>query len=67
MYLLPMVGDGGEAFEWVFDGVPADLTQAPRGATLRRALLDHILDGGHLRGGGCFLLPEDLPGWGTDI
>ena len=67
MYLLPMVGDGREAFEWVFDGVPTDLAQAPRDTTLRRALLDHLLAGGHLRGGSCFLLPEDLPRWGTDI
>src|SRR5438105_6626075 len=67
MYLLPMVGDGREAFNYVFDGVPADLRKAPRDSALRRALLDHVLGGGHLRGGNCFLLPEDLPRWGSNI
>jgi hypothetical protein len=66
MYLLPAAGDGRSALEWVFGGVPADLRQAPRDTTLRRALLDHVLGGGHLRGGSCFLLPADLPRWGAD-
>jgi hypothetical protein len=30
-------------------------------------VLDHLLSGGHFRGGGCFLLPEDLPAWDTDV
>ena len=52
----------------VFDGVPEDLTHAPRNTTLQRALLDHVLGGQKLRpiGGGCFLLPEDL-NWGAQV
>ncbi len=66
LYLVPLVGDGMAALDWVFDGVPADLTLAPRDTTLRRALVDHVLGGGHLRVGGGFLLPQDLSVWGTD-
>jgi hypothetical protein len=67
LYLVPVIGDNAETLGWVFDGVPTDLAQAPRDTSLRRAVLDHLLSGGHFRGGGCFLLPEDLPAWGTDI
>lgn len=66
MYLLPVADDGHAALEWVFGDVPTDLRQAPRDTTLRRALLDHVLGGGRLRGGACFLLPADLPRWGAD-
>jgi hypothetical protein len=66
VYLLPVDGDGSGVFQFVFDGMPADLRQAPRDTALRRALLDHLIGGGRLRGGICFLLPDDLPRWGTD-
>lgn len=64
MYLVPIPSDGCSVFEYVFDRAPADLRRAPRDTALRRALLDHLLGGGHLRDGGCFLLPRDLPRWG---
>jgi len=67
MYLIPVADDGGGAFFFAFDEPPADPRLAPRDTTLRRVLVDHVLAGGHWRGGGCFLLPEDLPAWGTDI
>ncbi|MDB5057084.1 MAG: hypothetical protein JWO59_556 [Chloroflexi bacterium] len=67
MYLVPVVSDRVHMLNWVFGGIPQDLAQAPRDTALRRALLDHMLRGGELRGGGCFLLPDDLPAWGTDI
>jgi hypothetical protein len=66
MYLVPTQDDGRGAFFFSFDVVPEDLRQAPRDTTLRRALVDHVLGGGHWRGGGCFLFPEDLPRWGTN-
>jgi hypothetical protein len=65
MYLLPVAGDGSGAFFFIFGEVPADLSRAPRDTTLRRALIDHVRGGGRWRGGACFLLPEDLPAWGT--
>lgn len=67
MYLVPIPSDGRGVFEYVFDRAPADLRTAPRDTALRRALLDHLLSGGHLRDGGCFLLPRDLTRWGTHI
>jgi hypothetical protein len=67
MYLIPVVSDRTHTLNWVFGGVPRDLAQAPRDTALRRALLDHMLRGGELRGGGCFLLLDDLAAWGTDI
>jgi hypothetical protein len=67
MYLVPVGSDGTEALEWVFDGVPADLAKTPRDTTLRRAALDHVSAGGHLRAGGGFLLLEDLDAWGRDV
>lgn len=67
MYLIPTVGDQEDTLYRIFDGVPADLKTAPRDTSLRRAVLDHLGPGGTLGGGGCFLFPEDLPAWGTDI
>lgn len=67
LYLVPASGDGEAALDWAFDGVPTDLARAPRDTALRRALLDHLQQGGHMRAGGGFLLPADLPAWGTDI
>lgn len=66
-YLLPVDGTDDETLDWVFDGVPDDLAAAPRDTSLRRAVLDHLGDGGHFHSGGCFLLPEDLPAWGADV
>ena len=66
VYLLPGRGDGRSTLERVFGGVPADLRQAPRDTALRRAILDHLLAGRHLRNGRCFLLPEDLD-WGAQV
>ena len=67
LYLVPVASDGTEALEWVFDGVPADLASAPRDTALRRAVLDHISAGRHLRAGAGFLLLDDVEAWGQDI
>lgn len=68
LYLYPAWLRSDHLLDRVFDGVPEDLTQAPRNTTLQRALLDHVLGGQKLRpiGGGCFLLPEDL-NWGAQV
>jgi hypothetical protein len=67
MYLVPLPGNQEDALEWVFDGEQADLAAAPRDTLLRRAVLNHLEKGGQLGGGGCFLFPEDLPAWGTEM
>ena len=66
LYLLPGGSDNRVTLERVFGTVPADLRQAPRDTALRRAIVDHLLAGGHLRAGAAFLLPEDLC-WGTGV
>jgi hypothetical protein len=65
-YLLPIRSGGQEALRRVFGYVPDDLTRAPRDTTLRRALIDHLLAGGHWRGGGAFLMRQDLD-WGKQV
>ena len=66
VYLLPLRSNGRSTLERVFGDVPEDLTRAPRDTTLRRAILDHLLSGGHLGGGACFLFPEDMH-WGSQV
>lgn len=66
LYLLPIRSDGQEALRRVFGSVPDDLTRAPRDTTLRRALIDHLLAGGHWRGAGGFLMRGDLD-WGKQV
>src|SRR5262249_15556855 len=66
LYLLPVAWDSRSTLKAIFGTVPPDLRQAPRDTSLRRAVLDHLLEGGQLRGGSGFLLREDLPRWGTD-
>ena len=66
-YLLPLVSSGGRSgLERIFGRHARDLSTAPRNTTLRRAVLDHLRDGGLLRGGGILLFPEDLD-WGTQV
>ncbi|HEX6971495.1 MAG TPA: acyltransferase domain-containing protein [Limnochordia bacterium] len=68
MYVFPIASDERSALERVFGfgRVPSDLRQAPRDTTLRRAIIDHLLGGGHLHGGGAFLLVDDLA-WGEQV
>ncbi len=66
VYLLPGRGDGKNTLVRVFGSVPTDLSRAPRDTTLRRAILDHLLTGGHLSSGRCVLFPQDLH-WGAQV
>ncbi|MCJ7822010.1 MAG: hypothetical protein MUQ26_02835, partial [Armatimonadetes bacterium] len=68
LYLFPIRQRPEYLLDRAFDGVPDDLTKAPRNTNLQRAVLDRLLGGGKLRptGGGCFLLPEDL-NWGAQV
>ena len=63
-YCYPILTSGRQTFERVFGGVPEDTHDLPRDTALRRALVEHLLAGGHTRSGGIFLLTEDLE-WGT--
>lgn len=66
VYLLPGNSDGRNTLVRVFGHVPDHPARAPRDTTLRRAIVDHLANGGHLRGGRCFLLREDLR-WGEQV
>ena len=66
MYLLPGRSGNGGVLERVFGDSGIDLRQAPRDTTLRRVVLNHLLAGGHFRGGGSVLFPVDLD-WGAQV
>jgi hypothetical protein len=65
-YLLPARSGGAGTLERVFGAASIDPHTAPRDTTLRRAIADHLLAGGHLRGARCFLFPRDLD-WGSQV
>jgi len=65
-YLLPGGSDNRVTLERVFGKVPTELRQAPRDTTLRRAIIDHLLIGGHLHAGASFLLTDDVQ-WGEQV
>jgi len=52
-HLFPVQGaTDGQTWERVFGHRYNDLTQAPRDTALRRAIVDHVVRGGHMRIGG---------------
>jgi hypothetical protein len=59
-YLLPVSSEEDENLDFLFGLAPFDLQSAPRDTALRRAVLDHLLSGGHLYDGGGVLFPQDL-------
>lgn len=66
VYRFPTSGTTDSSLRWIFGTSPKDLTKAPRNTTLRRRVIDHVLAGGHLYGGGSFLLIDDLA-WGSQV
>jgi hypothetical protein len=67
VYLFPLRGAGDEQlFERAFGRKYEDIRQAPRDTVLRRAVVDHILAGGHFQAGGCLLWPQDVD-WGRKV
>lgn len=66
VYLFPIKGGSGGVINTVFGfGLNlADLPRFPRRTTMQRAFAAHLERGGHFRGGGCFLLKDDLD-WGS--
>lgn len=65
VYLYP-VADGDGVVGTVFGRglTPEDLPGFPRNTTMQKAFAAHLESGGHFRGGGCFLLKEDVD-WGS--
>ncbi|MBM4048481.1 MAG: hypothetical protein FJ279_25540 [Planctomycetes bacterium] len=67
VYLFPIAGSSEGVLRLIF-GLKhyKDLAHAPRKTTMQRAFARHVESGGHFRGGGCFLFPEDL-NWGSQF
>lgn len=59
-YLLPVLSDDRQTWERVFDSRPDDLTAAPRGTSLRRAILDHYLAGNRMSKGYGFIPADEI-------
>jgi GNAT-like C-terminal domain/N-acyltransferase N-terminal domain len=68
VYLFPGRSGSGTTIRTVFGrGLTLeDLPRFPRETTMQRAFAGHLAAGGHFRGGGCFLLKEDLA-WGRQV
>ncbi|MFQ6042591.1 MAG: acyltransferase domain-containing protein [Candidatus Poribacteria bacterium] len=66
MYLFPVAGGNESVLRAVFGRKTKDISSAPRDTTMQRAFARHIETGGHFRGGGCFLLKDDL-NWGSQF
>lgn len=54
-YLIPIPTDDAQTFSRVFGSKPSNLSEAPRGTSLQRAILDHIAAGSHMRRGFGFM------------
>jgi hypothetical protein len=65
-YLFPLLTDDFQTFERVFGSKPVDFPKAPRDTSLKRAILDYVIRGNHMRAGGGFILKDDL-NWGGEI
>ncbi|MGB2822994.1 MAG: hypothetical protein WBF17_18570, partial [Phycisphaerae bacterium] len=67
VYLHPVPNGGDwQVFERVFGRRPETIASAPRDTTIRRAIVDHVLAGGHFHAGGMLLFPRDLD-WGRRV
>lgn len=64
-HLFPQPGaNDGQIYERVFGSKPVDLKTAPRDTSLRRAVLDHEINGGRWRNMRGYILPEEVAGGG---
>ncbi len=70
-YLHPAEGaEEEQTWERVFSLFghrPVDWATAPQDTSLRRALVAFARQGGHMRGGGGVIFPEDLGDWGREM
>jgi hypothetical protein len=62
-YLLPTAWNDSSALYPVFGHGTQDVRGLARKTAMQKAVAKHIEDGGHFRGGGCVLFPEDFD-WG---
>ncbi|MEK6794754.1 MAG: acyltransferase domain-containing protein [Spirochaetota bacterium] len=66
LYLFPVHSSGKDGVYFVFDREDVtDPKDLPRDSSLRIAMADRLINGGVLRSGGMFFLPEEMPKFGT--
>jgi hypothetical protein len=65
LYLFPIPSGRRAGLFFVFGKDEIDPATAPRDTSLRRALLEHLEQGGRLIAGGMFLLTDDLDRFGS--
>jgi hypothetical protein len=65
MYLFPIMCSGRDGLFFLFARDDIDPATAPRDTSMRRAFLDWIESGRHLKAGGAFMLTEDVQHYGT--
>ena len=65
LYLFPIASGDRSGLYSMFGQDDVDPATAPRDTSLRRAVLDHLAQGGRLIAGGMFLLTEDFSHFGT--
>jgi hypothetical protein len=59
-HIYSIQDDDRQMFERVFGNKPADLSQAPRDSSLRRAILDHLQAGNSMHKGMGFILRQEI-------
>ncbi len=66
LYLFPTPSNGNDGLYFIFcrDDIE-DWSAAPRDTSLRRAVADFLAAGNRWRGGGMFILNEDVPAFGS--
>lgn len=65
--LFPVLSTGRDGLYFVFYQDDINPQTAPRDTFLRRAFVEHLAKGNHLRSGGMFFLFDDLPQYGTQF
>ncbi|HQK96364.1 MAG TPA: acyltransferase domain-containing protein, partial [Armatimonadota bacterium] len=65
VYLFPIASSGRDGLWFLFYTDDVDPATARRDSSVRRAVLDHLAAGKHLRAGGMFMLTCDVCHYGT--
>ncbi|MCX6048497.1 MAG: hypothetical protein NT075_25620 [Chloroflexi bacterium] len=65
-YLFPRRSGGADGLYFIFGDWLIDLAKAPQDTQLRRAVVEHLQNGGKFRNGGFLLLPDDVAKFGQE-
>jgi hypothetical protein len=67
LYLYPTPWARTSGIFFIFDAEEIDPQSAPRDTSIRRAMADHLEQGGVLRSGGMFFFPEEMEAFGSQV